>query len=63
MMKNENGYNWDHISDHASKIIDSARTYDINQVSNELAKFIPEYIPDSKSLSQQFIPSIIDKIL
>ena len=62
MMKNGNGYNWDHISDNVSQIIDSARTYDINKVSNELTKFIPEYLPEIKSLNQQFKPIVIDKI-
>ena len=38
-MKNENGYNWDHILNHVDQIINSARTYDVDQVTNKLTKF------------------------
>jgi FlaA1/EpsC-like NDP-sugar epimerase len=61
MMKNGNGSNWNHILDQVDQIIESARSYDIYQVTDELTKFIPEYLPDSKSLNQQFKSSIIDK--
>ena len=46
MMKNENGYNWDHLLIKVDEIIVSAKLYDINKVMDSLKTFIPEYEPD-----------------
>ena len=54
MMKNENGSNWDYLLENVSEVINSAQTYDINKVTDELKKFIPEYVPDPKSINQDF---------
>ena len=62
MMKNENGSNWDHLMENVSEVINSAQTYDINKVMDELKKFIPEYIPDPKSFRQDIRSSIMGKI-
>ncbi len=49
MMKNGNDNNWDHLTISVEKIIDSAKSYDINKVMDSLKIFIPEYIPDYKN--------------
>jgi len=46
MMKNDNGYNWDHLLGQVDEITSSAKLYDINKVMNSLKTFIPEYVPD-----------------
>lgn len=46
MMKNENGYNWDHLLIKVDQITSSAKLYDINKVMDSLKTFIPEYEPD-----------------
>ena len=46
MMKNENGYNWDHLLIKVDEITSSAKLYDINKVMDSLKTFIPEYEPD-----------------
>ena len=46
MMKNENGYNWDHLLGKVDEITFSAKLYDINKVMDSLKTFIPEYVPD-----------------
>jgi len=61
MMKNGNGSNWDHLLDDVRTVINSARSYDINKVTDELKKFIPAYVPDSRSFNQTIKSSIIDK--
>ena len=46
MMKNGNGYNWDHLLVKVDKIINSAKLYDVNKVMDSLKIFNPEYVPD-----------------
>ena len=46
MMKNGQGYNWDHILEEVSTIISSAKTYNTSKIINSLKEFIPEYSPD-----------------
>ena len=62
MMKNGNGSNWDYLLENVSEVINSAQTYDINKVTDELKKFIPEYVPDPKSINQDFKSLNIGKI-
>ena len=61
MMKNGNRSNWDHFLKQVSAVINSAGSYNINKVTDELKKCIPAYTPDFKSLNQTIQSSIIDK--
>ena len=63
MMKNGNGQNWDYLLENVNEVINSAKTYNINKVTDELKKFIPEYVPDPKSIYQDFKSLNINKIL
>ena len=62
MMKNGNGQNWDYLLENVSEVINSAKTYNINKVTDELKKFIPEYVPDPKSIYQDYKSLNINKI-
>ena len=46
MMKNGNGYNWNHTLEEVSKIILSSKSYNTSKIIDSLKKFIPEYSPD-----------------
>jgi len=46
MMKNGNGYNWDHLINQVYEVTESAKSYDVNKVMDSLKTFIPEYVPD-----------------
>jgi len=46
MMKNGNGYNWDHLINKVYEVTESAKSYDVNKVMDSLKTFIPEYTPD-----------------
>lgn len=59
VLKNGNGYNWDNLLDHVGKIVNSARSYDYKQVTWELKNFIPEYVPDSKTVQQRLKSTFI----
>ena len=60
VLKNGQGNNWDKLLDEVSKIVNSAKYYDYKKVTLELKKFIPEYMPDTKTLKQRIKSSIID---
>ena len=60
VLKNGQGNNWDKLLDDVSEIVDSAKYYDYHKVTEELKKFIPEYVPDTKILNQRLKSSIID---
>lgn len=60
VLKNGNGYNWDNLLDHVGKIVSSARSYDYGEVTRELKNFIPEYVPDSKTVQQRLKTTLID---
>ena len=61
VLKNGRGNNWDKLLDDVSEIVDSAKYYDYKRVTAELKKFIPEYVPDTKTLKQRLKSSIIDE--
>ena len=61
MMKNGNGSNWNHMLDQVDKIVDSARSYNINTVVSALKSFIPEYEPNSQPFNQKIKTSLIDQ--
>ena len=61
VLKNGQGNNWDKLLDDVSEIVDSAKYYDYKRVTAELKKFIPEYVPDAKTLKQRLKSSIIDE--
>ena len=61
VLKNGRGNNWDKLLDDVSEIVDSAKYYDYKRVTQELKKFIPEYVPDTKTLKQRLKSSIIDE--
>jgi FlaA1/EpsC-like NDP-sugar epimerase len=61
VLKNGQGHNWDKLLDDVSEIVDSAKYYDYKRVTQELTKFIPEYVPDTKTMQQRLKSSIIDK--
>ena len=61
VLKNGQGNNWDKLLDDVSEIVDSAKYYDYKKVTAELKKFIPEYVPDTKTLKQRLKSSIIDE--
>ena len=61
VLKNGQGNNWDKLLDDVSEIVDSAKYYDYKRVTAELKKFIPEYMPDTKTLKQRLKSSIIDE--
>ena len=46
MMKNGQGYNWNHILEEVNKIISSAKSYNTSSIIDSLKGFIPEYSPD-----------------
>ena len=60
VLKNGQGNNWDKLLDNVSEIVDSAKYYDYKRVTQELKKFIPEYVPDNKTLKQRLKSSIIE---
>ena len=60
VLKNGQGNNWNKLLDDVSEIVDSAKYYDYKMVTQELKKFIPEYVPDTKTLKQRLKSSIID---
>ena len=60
VLKNGQGNNWDKLLDEVSEIVNSAKYYDYKRVTQELKKFIPEYVPDTKTLKQRLKSSIID---
>ena len=62
VLKNGQGNNWDKLLDDVSEIVDSAKYYDYKRVTQELKKFIPEYVPDNKTLKQRLKSSIIEEI-
>ena len=61
MLKNGQGNNWDKLLDDVSEIVASAKYYDYKKVTGELKKFIPEYVPDTKTMQQRLKSSIIDE--
>jgi len=60
VLKNGKGNNWDNLIDHVSKIVKTARYYDYKLVMQELKNFVPEYVPDSRTLQQKLKSSFID---
>ena len=61
VLKNGQGNNWGKLLDDVAKIVYSAKSYDYYKVTQELKKFIPEYVPDVKTFKQRLKSSIIDK--
>ena len=61
VLKNGKGNNWDKLLDDVSEIVNSAKYYDYKKVAEELRKFIPEYVPDAKTLKQRLKSSILDE--
>jgi FlaA1/EpsC-like NDP-sugar epimerase len=61
VLKNGQGNNWGKLLDDVSKIVYSAKSYDYHKVTQELKKFIPEYVPDTKTLKQRIKSSIIEE--
>jgi len=61
VLKNGQGSNWGKLLDDVSEIVDSAKYYDYKKVTGELKKFIPEYVPDTKTMKQRLKSSIIDE--
>ena len=63
MMKNGQGYNWNHILEEVNKIISSARSYNTSNILDSLKGFIPEYSPDFDIISRTKInkSSIVKK--
>jgi len=61
VLKNGQGNNWDKLLDDVSEIVNSAKYYDYHKVTQELKKFIPEYVPDNKTVKQRLKSSIIDE--
>ena len=62
VLKNGQGNNWGKLVDDVAKIVYSAKSYDYHKVTQELKKFIPEYVPDTKTLKQRIKSSIIEEI-
>ena len=52
MMKNGQGYNWNHILEEVNKIISSAKSYNTSNIIDSLKGFIPEYSPDFDIISR-----------
>ena len=61
VLKNGQGSNWNKLLDDVSEIVNSAKYYDYKRVTQELKKFIPEYVPDSKTLKQRLKSSFIEE--
>ena len=61
MMKNGQGYNWNHILEEVNKIISSAKSYNTTQIISSLKEFIPEYSPDFDSTRTKIKKSSIVK--
>jgi len=62
VLKNGQGNNWDKLLDDVSEIVGSAKYYNYKKVTDELKKFIPEYVPDTRTLKQRLKSSIIEEI-
>ena len=50
MMKNGKGYNWDHILEEVSKIVNTVKSYNTSEIITSLQNFIPEYSPDRNNI-------------
>jgi FlaA1/EpsC-like NDP-sugar epimerase len=61
VLKNGQGNNWNNLIENVSIIVKSARSYNYGQVTKELKKFIPEYVPDSKTTQQRLKSSLIEE--
>ena len=49
MMKNGKGYNWDHILEEVSKIVNTVKSYNTSEIITSLQNFIPEYSPNGNN--------------
>ena len=45
----------------ASKILDSAKTYNINKISKELKNFVPEYKPEKNQFNRAYKKTIFSE--
>ena len=62
MMKNGKGYNWDHILEEVSKIVNTVKSYNTSEIITSLQNFIPEYSPDRNNIKlKNKKTSIIEK--
>ena len=62
MMKNGKGYNWDHILEEVSKIVNTVKSYNTSEIITSLQNFIPEYSPDRyNTKSKNNKTSIVEK--
>ncbi len=61
MMKNAKEENWNYMFKFASKILDSAKTYNINKISKELKNFVPEYKPEKNQFNRAYKKTIFSE--
>tara|TARA_B100001248_G_C27394584_1_gene464628 strand:- start:2318 stop:3955 length:1638 start_codon:yes stop_codon:yes gene_type:complete len=53
VMKNKEEYSWNYMTKAAISILNSAKSYNINQISKELKNYIPEYSPNKISFNRK----------
>ena len=62
VLKNPRGVNWDDYIISVNKLIHSAKSYDINIITNEILKCVPEYKPNINNNYNDFADSILSEI-
>lgn len=62
VLKNSRGVNWDDYIITVNKLIQSAKSYDINIITNEILKCVPEYKPNINNNYNDFADSILSEI-
>ena len=62
VLKNSRGVNWDDYIITVNKLIQSAKSYDINIITNEILKCVPEYKPNINNSYNDFADSILSEI-
>ena len=58
MMKNGNDYNWNKMAESTERILFSSKSYDIEKITKEIIKCVPEYSPNP-AFSKRDIKKII----
>ena len=61
VLKNPRGVNWDDYIISVNKLIHSAKSYDINIITNEILKCVPEYKPNINNNYNDFADSILSE--
>ena len=61
MMKNGNDHEFNTMIEYVKKILDSAKTYDKETISNQIMDCVPEYSPDLTLIDRKIKKTIFDE--